>query len=63
MIHEILLSVVSDNPDEAHEAIVQMAESRGSSVEEVVTQHITHEEEDEIDGFCVQGRLTPGVTT
>jgi hypothetical protein len=62
MIHEILISVIGDNPDEAHEAVVQLAESRGSDVEEVLEQHISHEDGDEVDGFCVQARLTAGAS-
>lgn len=63
MIHEILLSVVTDDPDEAHEAIVQLAESRGSTVEEVVEERIFREDGDGVDGYCLQARLTGGVLT
>jgi hypothetical protein len=63
VIHEILLSVVADRADEAHESVVQMAESRGSSVLEVVEEKISTEDGDEIDGFCIQARLTAGKTT
>lgn len=63
MIHEVLLSVIADSADEAHEAVVQMAESRGSSVLEVVEEKISVEDADEIDGFCIQARLTGGKTT
>lgn len=62
MIYEILLSVVADSADEGHEAVVQMAESRGSSVLEVVEERISVEDEDEVDGVCIQARLTAGVT-
>ena len=60
MIHEILISVIADDADTAHEAIVQLAESRGSEVLEVEQDAISIEEGDEIDGFCVDARLTAG---
>ncbi len=60
MIHEILISVVADDADRAHEAIVQMAESRGSEVLEVVEESISVEDGDAVDGVCIQARLTPG---
>lgn len=63
MIHEILISVVADDADRAHEVIVQMAESRRSSVLEVEEQSISIEDGDAIDGYCVQARLTAGDAT
>jgi methylmalonyl-CoA mutase cobalamin-binding subunit len=60
MLHEILISVIATSEDEAHEAIVQLAESRGSDVLEVVAESITPDNGDEVEGYCVQARLTPG---
>jgi HPt (histidine-containing phosphotransfer) domain-containing protein len=62
MIHEILISVIGSDPDEAHAAIVQMAESRKAHVEEVAQQRVTEEDGDEVNAFCVEARLTGGVT-
>lgn len=62
MIYEILISIIGTDPDEAHEAIVQLAESRRSDVLEVVGEPITPDDGDEVEGFCVQARLTAGDT-
>jgi hypothetical protein len=63
VIHEILISVIADDANSAHEAVTQMAESRGSEVLEVLEELISQADEDVIDGFCVQARLTAGTTT
>ena len=60
MIHEILISVVADDADRAHEAIVQLAESRGSEVLEVVEESISPDDGDAVQGVCVQARLSAG---
>jgi len=63
MIYEILVSIIATDADEAHEAIVQMAESRGSETLEVISEPINPERGDTVEGFCVQARLTAGTTS
>lgn len=63
MIYEILVSVIAEDADEAHEAISQLASSRGSETLEVISEPINPENGDEVEGFCVQARLTAGTTS
>lgn len=63
MIYEILVSIVGSDADEAHEAIVQMAESRKSDLLEVISEPISEDQGDKVEGFCVQARLTAGTTS
>ena len=62
MIYEIMLAVIADDADRAHEAIVQMAESRGSEVTEIIEEKISLANGDAINGVFVQAVLTAGVT-
>jgi len=62
MIYEILVSVIAEDADEAHEAIAQLASSRGSDMLEVISEPINPEAGDKIEGFCVQARMTAGTT-
>lgn len=62
VIYEIMLAVIADDADRAHEAIVQMAESRSSKVVEIIEEKISLANGDAINGVFVQAVLTPGVT-
>ena len=62
MIHEIIVAVIADTADEAHEAVVQLAQSRYATVLEVRELPLLPANGDRIDGVLVEGRLSPGLS-
>jgi hypothetical protein len=64
VIYEIVVTVIADGEDEAHEAIAQLAESRGSEIAEISSTPIVIADIDaeDVPAYAMESRLTPGRT-
>lgn len=64
MIFEVMVTVIADDVNEAHEAIVQLADSRGGVIQEINADEIVIEgvDPEPSKGYAVNARMTPGRT-
>lgn len=64
MIFEINMTIVAEDVHEAHEAATQLADSRGSVIQEIEAHALLIEgvDTDPINGFALELRMTPGKT-
>jgi len=65
MIFEIMMTIIAEDVNEAHEAAVQLAESRGATIQQIEANPIVIDGVDidaATNGFALDVRMTPGTT-